>query len=151
VCFQEFKPNTSKFMETVLYSFHKPVMQPGPHFNVVLESSWNCMRISLKHCIIVVDLCQSLNRIVHIHAQCVHSWAIPLIGSFLSGVYILWHRESESDRNIIFRFWFIGYFVLGFHIVASGYVFLMVDWYKRERTSKHSAIWLILGLPVQTR
>jgi hypothetical protein len=73
-----------------------------------------------------------LNRI-HIHAQCVtwsagisypYSRACPLIGSFLLGFTYCDCRERKSGRIIIFRCSFIGYFFMGFHIVATGNVFL---------------------------
>jgi hypothetical protein len=58
-------------------------------------------------------------------------------------------RERERDRNIIFRWSFIGSLFLGFHNVTTGNVFLI--WYKKERTSKHSAIWFILGAATPPR
>jgi hypothetical protein len=95
-----------------------------------------------------------LNRI-HIHTQCdnwsagisyPHSRACPLIGSFLLGFTYCDGRERENDGNIIFRCSFIGHFSPGFHIATTGNVFLYIWlWYKRERTTKHSAIWIILG------
>jgi hypothetical protein len=79
-----------------------------------------------------VENVSELNRI-HIHAPCVnwsagisypHSRVCPLIGSFLLGfTYCDW-RERESDRNVIFRCSFIGYFSPVFHIVTTGNVFL---------------------------
>jgi hypothetical protein len=74
-----------------------------------------------------------------------HSRACPLIGSFLLGFAYCDGREGESDRNIILRCSFIGYFSPGFHIVIKWNVFYVWQWYKSERTSKQSAIWLILN------
>jgi hypothetical protein len=111
----------------------------------------------IYYCIIVlgpsVENVSELNRI-HIHAHCVnwsagirypHSTACPLIGSFLLGFTYCNGRKRENDRNDIFRCSFIGYYFLEFYIVTTGNVFFYVWlWYKREKTSKHSAIWLIL-------
>jgi hypothetical protein len=96
-----------------------------------------------------------LNRIhTSIYAQCVnlsadirypHSRACQLIGSFLLGFTYCDVRERESDRNIIFRWSCIAYLIPGFHILTTSNVFFYIWlWYKRERTSKHSAIWFIL-------
>jgi hypothetical protein len=94
-----------------------------------------------------------LNRI-HIHAQCVnwsagisypHCRACPLIGSFLLGFTYCDGRQSESDKNIIFRCSFIGSFLPGFQIVTTGNEFLCLTMIQKRNNIKHSAIWLILG------
>jgi hypothetical protein len=100
-----------------------------------------------------VENVSELNRI-HIYAQYVnwsagirypHSWAWPVIGSFLLGFTYCDGRETDNERNIIFRCSFIGYFFLGFILWQQGKCVYVWLWYKRERTSKHSAIWLIIG------
>jgi hypothetical protein len=50
---------------------------------------------------------------IHIHGQLLHSRACPLIGSFLLGFTYCDGREMKSDRNIIFRCSFIGFFCSG--------------------------------------
>jgi hypothetical protein len=85
-----------------------------------------------------------INRI-HIHAPCVnwsagisypHSRACPLIGSFLLGFTYCDETERESDKNIIFRCSFIGYFFPGFHIVVSGNVFLCLTMIQKRTNIK---------------
>jgi hypothetical protein len=91
---------------------------------------------------------------IHIHAKCVnwsagisypHYRACSLIGSFLLGFTSCHGRETESDRNTIFRCSFICYFFWGFILWLQGTCFYVWLWYKRERAPKHPAIWLILG------
>jgi hypothetical protein len=85
-----------------------------------------------------------LNRI-HIHAQCVnwsegmrypHCRACPLIGSFCLGFTYCDDGERESDRNIIFRCSFFGYFFLVFHIVTTGNVFLSLTMIQKRKNIK---------------
>jgi hypothetical protein len=81
-----------------------------------------------------------LNRI-YIHAQCVnwsagisypHSRACPLIGSVLLVFTYCDGRERESDRNIIFRCSFIGYFLPG----LTGNVFLCLTMIQKRKNIK---------------
>jgi hypothetical protein len=98
-------------------------------------------------------LLSELNRI-HIHKQCVnwsagisypHSRACPLIGSCLLGFTYCDGRESESDRNIIFRCSFIGYSFPGFHVVTTENVFLCLTMIQKRKNIK------TLGNLIKTR
>jgi hypothetical protein len=89
---------------------------------------------------ISVENVSVLNRI-HVHAQCVnwsagisypYSRTCPLIGSFLLGFTYCYCRERKSGRIIIFRCSFIGYFFGGFHIVATGNVFLCLTMIQKK-------------------
>jgi hypothetical protein len=66
-----------------------------------------------------------LKMIQSIHICYPHSRAYQLIGLFLVFTYCN-GREGDSDRNIMFRCSFIGYFCLGFHIVTTGNVILFL-------------------------
>jgi hypothetical protein len=65
-----------------------------------------------------------------------HSRAYPLIGSFFLGFTYCDGREWDSNRNIIFRWSFIGYFFLGFHIVTTGNVFLLLSMIQKKKNIK---------------
>jgi hypothetical protein len=53
-----------------------------------------------------------------------------------AGVNLLWLQRRKSDRNIIFRCSFIGYFFLGFHIVTTGNVFLCLTMIHKRKNIK---------------
>jgi hypothetical protein len=57
-------------------------------------------------------------------------WLILLGFTYYDG------REKESDRNIIFRCSFIGYFFPEFHIVATGNVFLCLTMIQKRKNIK---------------
>jgi hypothetical protein len=53
--------------------------------------------------------------------------------------HFIWNgKEWDSDRNIIFRWSFIDYFFLGFQVVITGNVFLVLPMIKKE---KYTSIW----------
>jgi hypothetical protein len=65
-----------------------------------------------------------------------HSRACPLIGSFCQGFTYCDDRERDSDGNIIFRWSFIGYLFVGFHIVVSRNVFLCLTMIQKRKNIK---------------
>jgi hypothetical protein len=80
-----------------------------------------------------------------IHTQCVnggtgisfpHSRACPLIGSFLLGFTYCDGIERDSDKNIIFRCSFIGYYFLRFYILTTGNVFLCLTMIQNRKNIK---------------
>jgi hypothetical protein len=94
-----------------------------------------------------------LNRI-HIHAPCVnwsagfsypHPRACPLIGSFCCGLLIVTAEKVKATEISYLDARLLVTFLRGFILWQQGTYFYVWLWYKRERTSKHSALWLILG------
>jgi hypothetical protein len=108
----------------------------------------------MRSCIIVWrPFCWKGARVnrIHIHAQCVnwsvgisypHSRACPLIGSFLLGFKYCDGTERESAEMSYSDVRSLVHFCRGFILWQQGTCFYVWLWYKRERTPKHSAIWL---------
>jgi hypothetical protein len=58
---------------------------------------------------------------------------MPIDWLIYAGAYYCDGSETESDRNIMFRSSFIGYFLLGFYIVTTGNMFFMFDYDTKEK------------------
>jgi hypothetical protein len=75
-----------------------------------------------------------------------HSRACPLIGSFLLKLLIVTAEKAKATEVSYLDACSLVTFLRGFILGQQGTCFCVWLWYKRERTSKHLAIWLILGV-----
>jgi hypothetical protein len=106
---------------------------------------YDIIKLTNKICIIVWGpFCWKCVRVKSYTYTCTVR-ACPLIGVFCRGLLIVTAEKGKATEISYSDAHSLVHFFWGFILWQQGTCFYVWLWYKRERTSKHSAIWLILG------
>jgi hypothetical protein len=117
--------------------------------------------LRMTHCLIIKIICARIFQIplinkkikaytytctVQVSVTCTPEEHAHWLAHF-AGVYLLWRQRRGKRQKYHIQMlihWLL--FFLGFILWQQETCFYVWIWYKRERASKHSAIWFILGV-----